>query len=122
MPYDEELEMRIEDIIYRWLNISKRKMFGGVCFMLNGNLCFGVLKHYLIVRLGKEKTEEKLKLENVLPFDITGRAMRGWVMVDRNGYQADEQLRTWLEAGKDFCETLPKKRRGGVTIHCTRPH
>ena len=110
MPYDEELEMRIENIIALWLNISKRKMFGGVCFMLNGNLCFGVLKHYLIVRLGKEKAEGKLKLENVLPFDITGRPMKGWVMVDKGGYKSDEQLGTWLEAGKNFCETLTQKR------------
>ena len=112
MPYDEELERRIEDIIYRWLNISKRKMFGGVCYLLNGNMCFGVYKHYLIVRLGKEKAEEALKSDDVLPFDITGRPMKGWVMVDKNGYQTDEQLRAWLEAGKNFCETVPKKSRG----------
>ena len=111
MPYDEELEMRIENIISRWRNTDKRKMFGGVYFMLNGNLCIVVLKHYLIVRLGKEKAEEKLKLDNVLPFDITGKSMKGWVMVDKDGYNGDEQLRTWLEAGKNFCETLPKKRR-----------
>ena len=53
MPYDEELEMRIESIISDWLNISKMKMFGGVCFTLNGNMCFGILKHYLTGRLGK---------------------------------------------------------------------
>ena len=79
--------------------------------MLKGNLCFGIIKDYLIVRLGKALAEEKLKLKDVLPFDITGRPMKAWVMVDKNSYKIEEQLRDWLEAGRDFTETLPLKVR-----------
>ena len=109
MPYNKELETKIEDIIINWPNMGKRVMFGGVCYMLKGNLCFGIIKDYLIVRLGKEKAEEKLKLDNVLPFNVTGRPMKAWVMVDKNGYQTEEQLRDWLKAGWDFTGTLPPK-------------
>ena len=77
--------------------------------MLKGNLCFGIIKDYLIVRIGKAIAEEKLKQDDVLPFDIIGRPMKAWVTVDKSGYKIEEQLRDWLEAGWDFTETLPPK-------------
>ena len=109
MSYNKELETRIEDVIISWPDMGKRVMFGGVCYMIRGNLCFGIIEDFLIVRLGKDQAEEKLKQDNVLPFDVTGRPMKAWVMVDKNGYQTEEQLKGWLKSGWDFTETLPPK-------------
>ena len=89
--------------------MGKKKMFGGICYLLNGNMSFGIHKDYLIVRTGKEMAEEKLKLQYTKPFDITGKAMKGWVMVERKGYAKDEDMKAWLELGRSFAKNLPGK-------------
>jgi len=66
-------------------------MFGGVGFMLHGNMCVGVRKTSLISRLGPEQAEVALKEPNIVDFDITGRPMKGWVLVEAEGVEADEQ-------------------------------
>ena len=66
-------------------------MFGGIGFMLHGNMCVGVWKTSLIARLGPEQAEAALKEPNVVDFDITGRPMKGWVLVEAEGVEADEQ-------------------------------
>ena len=81
MAYNEYLEELIDAATNRWKGRDKKKMFGGVCYLLNGNMCFGIYKDYLIVRLGEEEAAAALKQEGVRPFDITGRPMKGWVMV-----------------------------------------
>ena len=77
MPYNEEIEARIEKIIAGWNNTGRKNMFGGVCHLLNGNMFCGVYKDFLILRLGEERAEEALGLPHVRPFDITGRPMKG---------------------------------------------
>lgn len=109
MPYNEELDARIEKMISRWKNTHKKKMFGGVCHLLNGNMFCGVYKDFLILRLGKKNAEKTLALPYVGPFDITGRPMKGWVMVEQAGFQADDELRKWLNQAKQFAGTLPSK-------------
>ena len=109
MPYKEKIEARIKTIVSRWKNREAKKMFGGVCHLLNGNMFCGVYKDYLILRLGAQKAEEVLKSPFAGPFDITGKAMKGWVMLEEKGFRTDEQLKDWLISAKEFVKQLPPK-------------
>jgi hypothetical protein len=109
MPYDEEIEERIGKVISRWKNTQAKKMFGGVCHLLDGNMFCGVYKNFLILRLGEEETKESLSLPFVRPFDITGKPMKGWVMVEKEGFKGDDTLKAWLAKAKAYVGTLPSK-------------
>lgn len=109
MAYNEELDARIKKIVSRWKNTADKKMFGGVCHLLGGNMFCGVYKDFLILRLGEENSKEAMKLPFVRPFDITGRPMKGWVMVDKGGFETEEALKQWLEKAKKFASGLPPK-------------
>jgi len=97
MAFDETLAERIRRGLARRKSIEEKKMFGGVGFLLNGNMLVGVWKESLIVRLGDEQGEEALKEPHVKEFDITGRAMKGWVLVGPEGIEDDEQLKSWIQ-------------------------
>jgi len=84
-------------------------MFGGVGFLLHGNMLVGIWKASLIVRLAPEEAESALNEVNVVPFDITGRPMKGWVMVEPDGLETDEQLAGWIRRSEEFVCTLPRK-------------
>lgn len=107
MPYNAELDARIMQAIADW-GTSRKKMFGGTCHLLHGNLVCGVYKDFLILRLGEKAGATALKEPFVFPFDITGRAMKGWVMVAEQGFQGDKLL-DWLNQARTFVETLPSK-------------
>jgi TfoX/Sxy family transcriptional regulator of competence genes len=109
MPYSTTLEDKIEDIIHQWDSIDKKKMFGGICYLTNGNMSFGVWKDYLIVRMGPNLAAEKLKHDHVRPFDITGKPMKGWVMVEKGSWNKRDELTGWLDIGRSFALSLPKK-------------
>jgi len=109
MPYNEDIEARIKRIILGWENTDRKKMFGGVCHLLNGNMFCGVYKDFLILRLGENQSKNALEFPFVRPFDITGRPMKGWVMVEGEGFRSDQELEAWLNKAKDFAETLPSK-------------
>jgi TfoX/Sxy family transcriptional regulator of competence genes len=110
MPYNKLIEEKIEKIVRRWKKIKKKKMFGGICYLMNGNMCFGIYKEYLIVRTGIEVADKKLKEKNVKPFDITGKALKGWVMVGEQGWRKQEDIENWLNLGKEYALSLPKKK------------
>ena len=109
MPYNQEIEKRITNVISGWKNTELKKMFGGICYLLNGNMVGGVYKDYLILRLGGEMAVQVRKDKHVRDFDITGRPMKGWVMVAQDGFTRDEELRDWLAKAKEFVDTLPPK-------------
>ena len=109
MAFDEALAERIRRGLARKRGVEEKKMFGGVGFLLNGNLLVGVWKDSLIVRLGPEAGEEALKEAHVSEFDITGRAMKGWVLVAPEGVEADDQLKGWLQRAVKFVGKLPAK-------------
>lgn len=109
MPYNEEIETRINQIVSKWKNTDRKKMFGGICHLLNGNMFCGVYKDFLILRLGEEPSKKALQRPSVRPFDITGKAMKGWVMVAGEGFKTEKQLRDWLDQAKKFVKTLPSK-------------
>ena len=106
MPYNKDLEARIQKIVSSWKNTHSKKMFGGICHLLNENMFCGVYKDFLILRLGEDTAEEALKLPYVNPFDITGRPMKGWVMVEERGFAGEKELKEWLEKAKAFAKTL----------------
>lgn len=83
-------------------------MFGGTCHILKGNMMCGVYKDFLILRLGEEQALKALNSKHVKPFDITGRPMKGWVMVEEPGFEGSKLVK-WLELARDFTESLPPK-------------
>ena len=109
MAYDEGLGQRIREVLDDQPNLVEKKMFGGVGFMVHGNMACGVHKDMLIVRVGPKAYEETMKYPHTRPFDMTGRAMKGWVMVEPGGFESDIDLKNWVEQGLNFALTLPPK-------------
>ena len=93
----------------RRAGFAEKKMFGGVGFLLDGNMCVGVWKEFLIVRVGPEAYADALEKRGVHEFDITGRPMKGWVMVDPSGARGDIELAQWVEQAVAFVRELPRK-------------
>ena len=108
MAYSEHLDGRITACIAAW-DASRKKMFGGTCYLLDGNMMCGVYKDFLILRLGEEGASRAMRQPSVHPFDITGRPMKGWVMVEESAL-VNDILCCWLEEARAFVETLPVKQ------------
>ncbi len=110
MAFDEYLAERIRHRLARRKNVEEKKMFGGVGFLLNGNLLVGVRKDSLLVRLGPDQSDEALLEPHVSEFKITGRGtMKGWVVVNLEGVQSNDQLNGWIQRAMKFVGTLPAK-------------
>ena len=108
MPYNLQLAERIRSEL-SGIPVVEKKMFGGVGFLWNGNLACGVNKDDLIVRVDPEKHSALLKKPHVRPFDMTGRPMKGWLIVEAEGVKTEKQLSTWIKEGVEFASTLPIK-------------
>lgn len=106
---DMILVERIRSAVKRYKGCAEKKMFGGICFFLNGNMLVGVWKGCLVARLGPTQGDKALREAHVRAFDITGKPMRNWVLVEPKGIHDDDQLREWVERAKSFVRTLPKK-------------
>ena len=109
MPYDERIAKRVRGEIGGMPGLVEKKMFGGAGFIVLGNMAVGVLGNDLIVRVGAAEYAEALAQPHVRVFDMTGRPMRGWVLVSPEGYETDDDLRRWIEQGVAFALTLPAK-------------
>ena len=109
MGFDKNLAARIRSALARKKNIEEKKMFGCICFFINGNALVGVWKDRLIARLGPDEGEAALREPHVRAFDITGRPMRKWVAVEPEGVEDDEQLHDWVQRALEFVTTLPAK-------------
>jgi hypothetical protein len=109
MAYDEDLAVRIQAILVNQPGLEAKKMFGGVGYMVNGNMACGVHKDMLIVRVGPDAYEQSMGYPHTRPFDITGRAMKGWVMVEPAGFAEESDLDKWVQVGLDYALTLPAK-------------
>ncbi len=106
---DIALSERIRTALSGRKNVSERKMFGGVCFMINGNMCTGTWKNSLIVRLDKSRHKETLAEPHARPADMNGRILKGWALVEPAGIESEPKLTAWLERAIDFAESLPAK-------------
>src|ERR1700756_909297 len=109
MGFSETLAEGIRQGLARRKGIEEKKMFGGIGFLLNRNMLVGVWKDSLIVRLGPEECEEALLEPHVKEFDITGRSMKGWVLVAPEGVEGDDQLSGWIQQAVKFVGKLPAK-------------
>lgn len=109
MAYDENLAGRIQDVLVQETGIVEKKMFGGVGFLLHGNMLVGIWKESLIARVGSAEYESALRERFVREFDITGRSMTGWVLVDPEAIEDDASLRQWIQRAMTFVKALPRK-------------
>jgi TfoX/Sxy family transcriptional regulator of competence genes len=109
MAVDADLAARIRDALARTRNVVEKTMFGGIGFLLHGNLLVVVWKDSLIARVGPDAYEDARLEAHVGEFDITGRPMRGWVLVEPEGVEDDHQLAVWIGRAVAFVGTLPAK-------------
>ncbi len=109
MAFDEELARRMRVLLEGRPGLEEKRMFGGVGFLVFGNMACGVHKDGLIVRVGPGRSQEALAHTGTKPFDMTGKPMEGWVTVSRGGFDTEQSLRDWVEWGVAFAEGLPKK-------------
>ncbi len=107
MAYNEDLAERLRKALPRFA--QEKKMFGGIGFLVDGNMTVGVYKEYLIVRTGKERHAAALKMKGAKPFDITGKPMTGWLMVSQEGCKTKPQLEKWISIAMEYVATLPPK-------------
>ena len=110
MAYDDELAQRVRLLLRERIDVDEREMFGGIAFLVAGNMCCGVLGDELIVRLEREEADELLASEaGVRPFDATGRPMRGWLFVAASATAEEPDLERWVRRGEEFAASLPPK-------------
>lgn len=105
----DDLSDRIRLMLSSDTRVVERQMFGGTCFMTNGNMCVGTWQDSLIVRISKETYESMLAEPHTKPADMNGRPMRGWVLVEPDGIASDDDLSRWLRRALDYVSTLPPK-------------
>ena len=109
MAYDEGLAQRIREALADVDGLMERRMFGGVAFMLHGNMAVGISGDALMVRVGPDRYDEALAQPHARVFDMTGRPMRGWVVVAAEGIADDGALGEWVRKGADHARSLPPK-------------
>jgi hypothetical protein len=109
MAFDERLANRIRTTLGRRKGLAEKKMFGGIAFLLNGNMCCGVHRTELIVRLPPEETAAALSEPHTRLFDLTGRPMKGWLLVEPAGVKTDAKLQKWVSVASTYAASLPAK-------------
>jgi TfoX/Sxy family transcriptional regulator of competence genes len=103
MAYNEKLADRTREIISRThKNVEEKKMFGGLCFMVNDKMCVGVEQERLMVRLDPEKYDEVMEKEGCKPMDFTGKVMKGYVFVDADALETKKELEYWIGLALEF--------------------
>lgn len=110
MAYDEGIAQRIRDALGPRTDVEERSMFGGVAFLINGNMSVGVTKESMTIRMAKEGHLQVLTEPHVRPMDFTGRPMKGWVYLDANAVDDEEEFRSWVARGVAYAESLPAKK------------
>ena len=109
MPYDEGLAQRIREALNQRSDIKEKKMFGGIAFMLSGNMCCGVVRDTLMLRVGPEQYDAALNRPHAREMDFTGKPMKGMIYVDPGGITEERMLEEWLAWGVRYAESLPAK-------------
>src|SRR5438093_7634198 len=109
MAFNEQLAIRVRAQLHRQVGLSEKKMFGGMAFLINGNMSVGVHGDELIVRISPEATDALLKEPGARLFDLTGRPMKGWLLVGTAGTKEPNSLKKWIRRGIEYAASLPKK-------------
>ena len=109
MAFDEQLASRIRTVLGKRKGLIEKTMFGGIGFLLNGNMCCGVHGSELIVRLAPGETEAALAESHTRRFDLSGRPMNGWILVEAKGLNTDAKLARWVTIAVKYAASLPPK-------------
>jgi TfoX/Sxy family transcriptional regulator of competence genes len=109
MAYDEGLAERIRGVLDERPGVSEKRMFGGIAFLVNGHMSVGIVENKLMVRVGPDSYDRVLRERHARRMDFTGRPMKGFVYVVADGYEADADLRRWVDLGVSYVTTLPAK-------------
>jgi TfoX/Sxy family transcriptional regulator of competence genes len=111
MPYDEALAARVRALVEGEASVTEKKMFGGLAFLVNGNMAVGVSgQGGLLVRADPEKSASLVETSQARYMEMRGRTMPGWLRVDAERVDADRELRAWVERGVSYARSLPPKR------------
>jgi TfoX/Sxy family transcriptional regulator of competence genes len=110
VAYDEDLANRVRELIAMEGGLTEQKMFGGLAFLINGNMSVGVSgQGGLMVRVDPAETDELVAKPHARPFEMRGRAMQGWLRVDADGVRTKRQLEPWVRRGVAHARSLPPK-------------
>jgi TfoX/Sxy family transcriptional regulator of competence genes len=109
MAFDEAVAERIREALARAPDVVEKRMFGGIAFMVRGNMCCGVIGDRLMVRVGPDGYEEALSRPHAKPMDFTGRPMKGMVYVEPAGFASADGLKGWIARAMPFALSLPAK-------------
>lgn len=109
MAYDEQLASRIRTVLDDDPGLDEKRMFGGIAFLINGNMACGVHTDNLIVRLDRADYDEALSRPGAAVFDLTGKPMKGWLLVTPDALEDDADLEAWVRQGQEFAQSLPPK-------------
>lgn len=109
MAYDKSVAVRIREAMQDYPGVTEKKMFGGVAFMVNGNMCSGVVKSELMLRVGPDGYDDARKQPHAREMDFTGKPMRGFGFADEAGFATDNDLQVWINRAYSFVKTLPTK-------------
>ena len=110
MAFDEKLADRVRSQLGSRRGLAEKKMFGGLAFLLYGNMCCGVHGDELIVRIAPEQTDEALSQRHTRIFDLSGRPMKGWILVQTPGLKTHAALAKWIGMGVEYASSLPAKK------------
>jgi len=111
MAYDERLAGRVRRALAPRRDVVEKKMFGGVCFMVAGHMCCGIVSDRLMIRLGPEQANSLLGTPHVSPMDFTGKPLRGFIYVGPKGIASSATLRKWVSRAVQFAESDPPNKR-----------
>jgi hypothetical protein len=109
VAFDTKLADRIRECLGKRKGLTEKKMFGGMAFLLNGNMCCGVHGDDMIVRLDPAETDEALSTRHTRVFDLTGRPMKGWILVESEGLATAAALDRWTGVATEYAQSLPAK-------------
>jgi hypothetical protein len=109
MTYDHDLANRVRDQLADQAGVTETAMFGGLAFLLHGNMAVGISGDELMVRVGAEASDSALARPHTRVFDMTGRPMKGWILVAPPGIKTTRQLNSWVGRGVSFALSLPPK-------------
>ncbi|HXS85516.1 MAG TPA: TfoX/Sxy family protein [Mycobacterium sp.] len=110
MAYDTDLADRIRELLGTVRGVDEKRMFGGLAFLINGNMSVAVSKQGgILVRVPPDETEKLLARAHVNPMVMAGREARGWIRVDADGVKTKRQLTAWVTRGVEFAQRLPPK-------------
>jgi len=109
VAYDEDLATRVREMVGELRGVREQKMFGGIAFMVGGNMAVGVHGEDLIVRLDPAEHDAALARAGARTFDLSGRPMQGWLLVEPSALSTERRLRAWVDRGTAFAASLPPK-------------